>query len=510
MNLKQVAKATAVALGIVALAVLVYFLLDILLLFFLGIVVAAALQPWHTRLCRWGVPKGPAVLLIYAWFLACLVVLGLFVVPAVVEEVTTLAAGLPEAYARVQSALEASRAQPLRLIAHRLPPLEMLTALLTGLSSTVFQGVFGFTSTVLGLIVYVLSVLAIALYWTMELPRVERFALSFVPVVRRAKLLSIWHEIEYKLGAFMRAQGIAMLAIGVASAIGYAVIGLPNVLVLAVLAGLLEAVPLVGPVLAAIPAVLVALPLGVVTVLWVIGLAAVLQALENNILIPRLMNHAVGVSPLVGLMAVLAFGTLYGVLGVLIAIPLTAIIQVLIEQFLINIEIERVEGVSGRDPSFWVDLGARVRGLRQLVRSRLRTRGSRMGIDPGSADHVVDALDQQLEGAIERVKKVITAAECAGASGAPTAQVVLVNEIQGVAQDIEEAIGRVDDIVAATQEMPGSRGTAGEVPFARLCAATVQVERAIECVEEAVGTTQGPPARTDPDRPMRTPEKGRA
>jgi len=90
-----------------------------------------------------------------------------------------------------------------------------------------------------------------------------------------------------------------MLAIGAGSAFGYAMIGLPNVLALAVLAGLLEAVPMIGPVLAVVPAVLVALPLGGHTVLLVIGLAVLLQLIENNILIPRIMHHAVGVSALV-------------------------------------------------------------------------------------------------------------------------------------------------------------------------------------------------------------------
>jgi hypothetical protein len=259
-----------------------------------------------------------------------------------------------------------------------------------------------------------LSILAIAFYWTMELPRVERLVLSFIPVGQRTHALTIWHEIEFKLGAFMRAQGIAMLAIGVASAIGYAAIGLPNVLVLGVLAGLLEAVPLVGPVLAALPAILVALPLGLAEVLCVVGVATLLQVVENNVLMPRLMSHAVGVSALVGLVAVLAFGTLYGVLGVFMAIPLAAVIQVLLDRIVINVEPTEVP--SGPGSSLWADLGARARGLRQQVRARLRARDTRMGIDPESADHVVDARDQQIEGAVERVEKMITVAQDSGAS----------------------------------------------------------------------------------------------
>src|SRR4029453_3559833 len=100
--------------------------------------------------------------------------------------------------------------------------------------------------------------------------------------------------------------------------------------VLALLAGLFEAVPMIDPILAAVPALLIALPLGWAKVIWVLVAATGIQGFQNNVLSPRLMSRAVGVSSLVGLVAVLAFGVLYGVLGVFIAIPITAALQVVI------------------------------------------------------------------------------------------------------------------------------------------------------------------------------------
>ena len=156
-----------------------------------------------------------------------------------------------------------------------------------------------------------------------------------------------------------------MLAIGVASGLGYLVIGLPHVLALAVLAGLFEAVPLIGPILAAMPALLVAVPLGLPTVLGVLGFSALLQFLENNWLIPRVMSRAVGVSALVALVAVLAFGTLYGVLGIFIAIPLAAVLQVLLDRMVINVEpVPEAYGVTA-DPL--AGLRFRIQGLRQQM-----------------------------------------------------------------------------------------------------------------------------------------------
>ena len=131
------------------------------------------------------------------------------------------------------------------------------------------------TTTIVKLPAYFVTVLAIGFYWTMEVPQFQRLLLSLLAVERRPRALNIWREIESKLGGFMRGQGLAMLAIGAGSALGYALIGLPNVLALAVLAGLLEAVPMIGPILAVVPAVLVALPLGVYTVTVQVGSTSV-------------------------------------------------------------------------------------------------------------------------------------------------------------------------------------------------------------------------------------------
>src|SRR4029450_11101550 len=97
IDLRRVAAATAVAIGTMARAVPAYLVLDIILLLFLGVVVAAALQPWHVRLCRWGVPKGLAVLMIYLVLLIALVLMALVVGPVVVEQIGMVGARRPRA-----------------------------------------------------------------------------------------------------------------------------------------------------------------------------------------------------------------------------------------------------------------------------------------------------------------------------------------------------------------------------------------------------------------------------
>ena len=458
IELWPIAAATAVVLGMVAAAAAAYLLLDILLLLFIGIVVAAALQPWHVALGRWGVPKGLSVLLIYLVLLVALVAIALVVGPVVIEQIGTFVTDTPGTYGSARTYLQASGTAPLHFLGQRIPPFERLAQDLTALAPQLYQGTLGVTTSIIKLPAAFVTVLAIGYYWTMETPRFERLLLSLLVVEQRPRALNVWHEIETKLGGFVRGQGLAMLFIGAASALGYALIGLPNVLALAVLAGLLEAVPLIGPVLAVGPAILVAVPLGAHTVLQVIGLAALLQLTENNVLMPRIMHRAVGVSALVGLLAVLAFGTLYGILGVLIAIPMTAVIQVLLDTMVVNIEPTPAPAALVESP--WADLRARARALRQRARLRLRARTSRMGIDPSTADHVVDAVDQRIEAAVGRVEQLITLAEEPSQPLAPAAEAILVDKLQDATEKIELAVDRVDATAVPAGDTPARHSLA--------------------------------------------------
>jgi predicted PurR-regulated permease PerM len=486
IDLRYIAAATVVVLATTALAVLMYYLIDILLLLFLGIIVAATLQPWHVRLCRWGVPKGLAVLIIYVLFLTGLVAIALLIAPVVIEEVGTFATALPATYAHFRTSLLESGTAPLAAMGRGLPTYEALTQSLTVLSPGLYDRLLGVTTNVLTLIAYTVTVLAAGFYWTLEVPRIERLVLSLLPVRHRARALTTWHEIEFKLGAFMRGQGLAMLTIGVASAVGYAVIGLPHVLALGLLAGLFEAVPLIGPVLGSAPALLAALPLGLARVLLVASLATLLQVIENNVLMPRIMSHAVGVSALVGLFAVLAFGTLYGMRGVFIAIPITAVVQVLVDRIMINRVPAETQGGELRPLAA---LRARVHMIRQEARLRLRGRTTRMGIDPGSVDHVVDAADHQIEEAVGRVERVISATQNQSDALEPEARATIVESLQAATTEIEAAGGRVDAMATIHNPEDAAEQTAGLPADALALSHAVQeLEQVVRRVETGIAT----------------------
>lgn len=459
VDLRWIASATAVVIAVVAAAAVAYLLLDILLVLFLGIVIAAALQPWHLLLCRRGMPRGVAVLLIYVLLLVGLLATGLVIGPVLIEQVRLFAAEFPKTYAGFRSWLVASGIDPLQYLGMRVPTFERIAPALSALAPQVYQGTVGVTTGIMMLPVYFVTVLAIGFYWTMELPRFERLLLSLIAVERRPRALNAWHEIESRLGGFVRGQALAMLFVAVASTVCYAQIGLPHVLALGLLAGLLEAVPWIGPLLAVGPALLIAAPMGAEKTMLVVALALVLQVVENNILIPRIMRRAVGVSALVSLLAILAFGTLYGVLGVLIAIPMAAVIQVLLDSLVVN--VEEVAAPAGMAESPWLDLRTRVLSIRQRARVRLRSRSSRMGIDPAISDHVVDALDQQMEVAAARVVNVIAAVEKSARRLGPDAQAAIVEKLLRATLQLEGAVDPVDGVVSPEDDViPDELGNA--------------------------------------------------
>jgi predicted PurR-regulated permease PerM len=480
-ELSRIVLATAVIIGMGALAILFYELIDVLFMLFVGILIAAALQPWHAKLCSWGVPKAVAVLMIYVAILIGLASIALLIGPALVDQIGSFATDFPKNYSVLRASLAASEVAPLRLVGQRLPPFERLTSAVTTASPGLYQGVIGVTMSAAEVIMCTVAVFAIAFYWTMEVGRFERLIMSLVPVEQRLRTLNIWHEIESKLGGFVRGQGMAMLAVGVASGAGYALIGLPNPLTLGVLAGLLEAVPLLGPVLAAVPAVIVALPLGFHAVLLVVGLAAILQLTENYVLIPRIMGEAVGVSALVNILAVIAFGELYGLPGVFLAIPITATVQVVLGSLLID--GSPVDSSQGPIEDAWSNLRKRLEFVRQRVRDRLRSRESRMGIDPQQADHVVDAVEHRIELAATRVEESISEAQRASGGMPAEARARVVERLTAAIANIEQIVDLMHPIVEGVKRDADWNGSD------TLARTTGEIGKAVERVEALVATT---------------------
>ena len=194
----------------------------------------------------------------------------------------------------------------------------------------VLKNLVGTLAEVGGMILDIVLALVISLYLLVDGPRFGERSLAIIPPQHRAKALFLQDNVSRVLGGYLRGQLTLALIIGLLAGVGTALLGLPYAVVLGVLAGLFELVPMFGPILSVIPAVLVALFMPFPTVVWVLLFFLAIQQLENNVLAPRISGHAVGLHPLGAMFALLAGFQLAGLLGGLFAVPLAGVLWVLL------------------------------------------------------------------------------------------------------------------------------------------------------------------------------------
>jgi predicted PurR-regulated permease PerM len=303
-----------------------------LLLVFVAVILAAGLEPFigwirgHVRLGR-----GLTILLVYGAFLLAVVGLSLVALPAAIAQLQSTVDLLPPFFDRIRA--WAADIRPVSLArgidalvdaAARVvkPPVESTptTGQVVQVGLTFAEGV---ASTV--------TVLTVVYLWLVEHARIQRYVLAFVPTHRRARARDVWNQIETRLGMWVRGQLILMGAMGAATTTAYALLGVPAPLLLGLIAAITEAIPLVGPLLGAIPAVIVAATVSPQLAVLVAGVYLVLQLLEGNLLVPLVMRNTVGISPFIVILSLLVGGAAGGLLGALLAVPIAAAIEVAIE-----------------------------------------------------------------------------------------------------------------------------------------------------------------------------------
>ncbi len=392
----QVALAGLTLLAVFGAALLVLRLLDVLILVFVALVIAATLRPMVTALQHRGIPKVLALLLIYLGILGVLAGLFVLVIPPLVDQGGALVRGLPQVYASLVASLEKNPNEAIRTLPQRLPTGDQLASQLQGVSSVVLTGALGIGMGVLAFLTQMLSIVVLSIYLTLGQSRLERFWLSLAPAARRPELLAMWHEIESRLGGYVRGELLLMTSIGVLESLGYLVIGLPYPLALGALAGLVEFVPMVGPTLGAIPAIVVALSISPQVALLVMAYSIVIQMAENNILVPRLMGRSVGVSPVMVILAVFAFSSLLGITGAFLAIPLAAILQVLMDHLVLHSGVSGTEEPGEGSTNVMATMRAQIRRLRAEGLQRLRTGHGRITLSTGDRDDVDSQVDRLL------------------------------------------------------------------------------------------------------------------
>lgn len=316
---------------------------DILLLLLTAVIFSTAVRPGVLWLEKRGIPKPVGILLIFVVIATLLGLLIWYSLPVLARQGTAIAQNLADGYFELRQSLLRLPNILIRRIIFILPP--ELPTLTGGGELPIAEpglelpaGYWQDNALILGIFQFV-AVVILTFFWILEENRLKQSAFLLIPLKNRGEIRDLISAIETKVSGYLLGQGLLCLVIGVLAFAAYLLIDLPNALLLAILAGLMEAVPIVGPFLGAVPAIIVGLSISPTTALWVVLATVIIQQLENSLLVPRIMRRTIGVRPLVTLLALLAFGSLFGITGALIALPLAAVIQILLDRYLLAQEI---------------------------------------------------------------------------------------------------------------------------------------------------------------------------
>jgi predicted PurR-regulated permease PerM len=329
---------TVIVLATLLGAYLLYRLGELVLILFIAIVVASAIKPLVEILVRRGLHRGIAILMVYVGLIIGLSTLLILVLPPLVGMMMELVSGdlLVNQMNDLASKLVLFGWRQFHVILPVLELPEQLQALLDETYAVVQGQAWVLARGSFVALGQVFLILVMGFYWLTSRDQMLNLLLKMSPARARSRLELIWNDIESTLGAYVRGQVILMLAIGIAALVGLGVLRVPYSLALAFLAGFTEAIPLIGPFLGGIPAVLLGLTVSPTTGLLVAGWYVLIQQIENHVLVPKVMQRNVGLNPLVVIIALAAGGSLNGIVGGLIAIPIAGALQVIARHVLIE------------------------------------------------------------------------------------------------------------------------------------------------------------------------------
>lgn len=305
------------ALLLICIAWFVFAMRDILLALFISYIIMAALSPMVEFLRRYKIPKALAVAISYLTALMIVVVLVVPLIPFFISQIQSLLVDFPVYFNK------AANIMGFNLSTNQLQDLVASEFNLLG------KNAISVTTKVFGGIISVLTILVVSFYLMLDHQNIKQGIVSWFSPNHRKDALDTLLLVEYKLGAWVRGQIVLCFFIGALTWIVLTLLGVQFALPLAVIAGLLEVIPTIGPIVSAVPAVIVTLAVSPHLTIFVIIAYFLIQLVENNLLVPKIMEKAVGLNPIVIIIGVILGSEMMGILGALLSVPFLSMIVIL-------------------------------------------------------------------------------------------------------------------------------------------------------------------------------------
>lgn len=320
---------------VILLFALAFLLKDLVLVVLLSIVVASSVEPATQWFLTRGVPRLFAIILIYLSIAVFLAITVFFLLIPLLSESSEFLRNSsyyfnPEAI--INDGFLSS--QPIVAGITNSLDLEKVIAQINSLISTISYNTFGSIATIFGGLLSFFLTIILSFYLAVEEDGVGKFLKAITPLKHEKYVISLWKRSQRKIGLWMQGQLVLAIIIGMLVYLGLLILNVPNALLLAVLAAAFEIIPLFGPILASIPATMIAFVTGGTPLaLVVIGLYIIVHQFENQLIYPLVVKKVVGVSPVVSILALAVGWELAGVIGLILSVPIAAVIIEFVDDF---------------------------------------------------------------------------------------------------------------------------------------------------------------------------------
>jgi len=307
-----------------------YLIKSILFILFISVIVVLIMKPAVDWFEEKKISRVFGALIIYLTLVAFLALATLIIVPPLAKESAQLGMSLPHYFDEVSDSFVSLKQilESNNLTGSLENFINKTAVYLEEASANIFSSVIG----LLGGFVYLIVILVTSFYLVVEKNGVERLVKQTIPLNLQTKVLRVIGKIEFKLSRWFLGQLALGFIIGLMSYIGLSILGVPYALVLAIIAGLFELIPYIGPWLSAIPAILIALTISPTLAGAVLILYFIIQELENYLIVPKVMEKSVDIHPVITIMAMMIGGQLAGLVGVILAVPVAAMVLVVAEE----------------------------------------------------------------------------------------------------------------------------------------------------------------------------------
>ncbi len=314
--------------GILALAWLLFYLRDVVLILLTAIVIASAVEPGVQALSRLRLPRIIAVIILYVLLIGAFLLMFYAFFPLVLDDFGTFVSQLPgyletvtksEVFSTYSNIFGLSGASDISSVD------------IMGSLRGMFGTAAGAAGSIFGGLLSLVLIIVFSFYFTLQETGVDDFLRIVTPKRHQSYVAGLWRRSQTKIGLWMQGQLILAVLIGVLVYLSLMILGVPHALVLALIAGLFEIIPVFGPILAAVPAVMIALVSGGAFFgVMVAGLYTLIQQFENHLIYPQVVTRVVGVPPLLVILALIVGAKIAGPLGVILSVPVAATLQELI------------------------------------------------------------------------------------------------------------------------------------------------------------------------------------